>query len=78
MTSTVRIDVADAIADPASVFSHPNEVVRMEALWKHDKRAILESWKKLEEERIRMADGSQIEGRPGLLNDIETAIGEVG
>ena len=50
MKSIGGMKIADAIADPESVFSQPSDVVDLEGVCNTDKLAILESWKSLVDE----------------------------
>jgi hypothetical protein len=65
------------IEDPASFFSHPEEVVRMKGLSRHDKSAILESWKLLAEEGLLSSDVNERDKAAKFLKFIEVAIREL-
>lgn len=70
-------DIADAIADPESVFSHPDEVLAMEQLSRHDMLAILESWRELEQVENNAGFPREPRSPNYRLSDIEKAIGLV-
>lgn len=68
MKSIGGFEVADAIADPNSIFSDPSEVVALEGVCDHDKLAILKSWKAL----VSQADD------PGLtIKEIDLALDQI-
>ena len=70
-------EMADAIADPASVFNHPRDVVEMNQIPKRDKLAILNSWKALEEASVQAAENVSEGGESAMLQSINRAIAEV-
>lgn len=69
--------VADVIADPESVFSHPSEVLNMENLSKKDKRQILESWRGLEEFRTGEIGAGGSSSNSAILPSIEKALDDL-
>ena len=69
--------MADAIADPTSVFNHPREVVGMDQLPKRDKLAILNSWKELEEASAQAAENSSVGGETAMLQSVKRAIADI-
>ncbi len=70
-------NLADAVADPTSVFSRPGQVVDLEELPKRDKLAILESWKALEEEMVKMHEQGDLTDVPSRLEAVKQAISDV-
>ena len=71
-------DLAEAIADPASLFSRPGHVVDLEQLPKRDKLAILESWKALEEAKVDMHEQGDLTEVPSQLAAVEQALMDLG
>lgn len=68
MESIGEFKVADAIADPKSIFSHPIDVLKMKGISDRDKLAILESWR----DQARPASNTK-----ELRHDINKAIEKI-
>jgi hypothetical protein len=66
--------VADALADPASVFANPQAVVSNEQLTTGDKLEILEQWR--EQEKMKLAEHPD-DVREGRLRAVTQAIDEL-
>lgn len=72
------IDLQKALFDPASVFTHPHEVVTHPELTRDQKIDILRRWAYDAKELETAADENMDGGTEDRLNDILTALHELG